>query len=369
VHPDRAIEPSSPGSPIEQSCTLPKAIAETMYTGYRRSRTLLRQITSRPGVQVLLNTETEAIAKASGPELAAKFRLRALKRFKSQYGPGHIVGARGKQLWYVLESTDSEETGAWYWQQVELEELINSGFVSFENLLDGATSTDAARTSTPRSPVVPTPPMPLSEFSACAFPSAYSDSSSGAVPWSLSEDVSLCEAINTFADKQGVDPMLLSSDQLETFRCRMAILPSRGRAEIHARYAALCVLNRAAELVLPLSDLGVQVGSNLLTDTKYEFEMRRRLNLPELTGPSQSLLDIKKVIFFRTKQHFWDLVLKKTTSATAEPPDEWDKPPDLREIRLNRLVARSLMSRKDSYPFAERLKRSVFGQLIEVLGG
>ena len=387
-------------SPSALALAPPASFVETMYAGYQRSRTLLRQVTSRPGVQVLLNTHAEAVAQACGAELAARFRLRALKRFTSpRYGPGHIVGARGRQLWFVLESTDSDETGAWYWQRGELEELISSGLVSFDNPSSAAGAAAAAGATgavgedpagllvagarrgggqaSPRSPTSPPPtPMSLSEFAACAFPAFASASGllvSAGRPWTLDEDVALCSALNAFADKEGEDPSRLSSDQLETFRSRLTVLQGRERAEIHARYAALCVLNRAVELALPLSDLGVhQAGgslSNLVTVTDYELGLQRRLRLPVPSGPSQALLDIKKVVFFRTKQRFWDLVVKKTTAPTAEPSDEWDKPSDLREIQLNRLVARSLVSHKESHPFAERLRRSVFGQLMEALGG
>ena len=101
-------------------------------------------------------------------------------------------------------------------------------------------------------------------------------------------------------------------------------------------------------------------------------------------------LDIKNVIFTRTKVvGLWNPALKETTTATGAPPDEYERPDDLKEININRIEARNIKNDgitqdnnnkgidstfssssidtllPSSLSFDARLKMSVFGQLME----
>ena len=101
-------------------------------------------------------------------------------------------------------------------------------------------------------------------------------------------------------------------------------------------------------------------------------------------------LDIKNVIFTRTKVvGLWNPALKETTTATGAPPDEYERPDDLKEININRIEARNIKNDAitqdnnnkgidstfssssidtllpSSLSFDARLKMSVFGQLME----
>ena len=117
-------------------------------------------------------------------------------------------------------------------------------------------------------------------------------------------------------------------------------------------------------------------------------------------------LDVKNVIFTRTKMSgLWIPALKETTTATGAPPDEYERPDDLKEISINRIEARNIKNGdegNDDYnnngnnndnsngsnnnnstsnntstskphdittstttSFDARLKMSVFGQLVE----
>ena len=101
-------------------------------------------------------------------------------------------------------------------------------------------------------------------------------------------------------------------------------------------------------------------------------------------------LDIKNVIFTRTKVvGLWNPALKETTTATGAPPDEYERPDDLKEININRIEARNIKNDSitqdnnnkgidstissssidtllpSSLSFDARLKMSVFGQLME----
>lgn len=384
-----------------------------MYDAYKTSHTQKRFVMSRPGLAVLLDTNAEAIFKACGV-LAEKFHIAVGSKFKSRYGPGCVVGARMHQLWYTLDSADAGESGTWYWGREELEDYVNLGYVNFDidiaiaatnNATGDAAVSGSYTMSTPRSPGAiissRTASAPLllthDDFLACAFPSIAPPPSprfsSGttiplAAPWTLDDDVALSAVVNAFADSHGDEPTHLYPEHLEAFRCKLGVLPHRDRHQFHARYTCLCIVSRAAEIVMPLCDFGKARGVGAAVVTEYEQQLHRRiqqgpysangqnrpvsLNTPDWSSAQsaasfQSLIDIKSVIFSRTKRRFWGLVVRQTTSTTAEPPDEWDKPPDLKEIRLNRLVARSLSARKDSVPYSERLKESVFGQLIKTL--
>ena len=390
---------------------LPPNILHDMYSGYLSSCIQKRYVSSRPGLQVGLHTDQASIERAAGKELTAKFRIRINKKFTSRYGVGHIVGARGRQLWYMLDLTDSGDVGAWYWSD-ELESLVGRGLVTFDTSADlavsgggsgaGADATTTLRTGvglgTLRTPPSSPPPSPLqssamsqspatssvplmtlAEFTALSFPlnvegSVAARSGGRSNAWSMEEDVALCSAVNAYADKFGEDPCRLYPELLDAFRLQIGVLPRRTSDEVRCRYAALCVLNKAAELVLPVCDFGAESsvgginGVAVLTD--YERELRARFYPSYLyTGrfSSQALLDVKRVTFFRTKLKFWSLLLKESTTNTSEPPDEFDRPSDIKEILLNRVVARSLLDRKESTTFSERLKRSVFGQLMEAL--
>ena len=84
-----------------------------------------------------------------------------------------------------------------------------------------------------------------------------------------------------------------------------------------------------------------------------------------LNSVATALLEIKEVIFMQTKMTIWNQAIKETTTPTSAPPDEYERPEDLKEININRVEARNVhsMNMKDSLSFSERLKISVFGQL------
>ena len=120
-------------------------------------------------------------------------------------------------------------------------------------------------------------------------------------------------------------------------------------------------------------------------------EKMRKRKVKEQDLSSRSVfLDIKNVIFTRTKVvGLWNPALKETTTATGAPPDEYERPDDLKEININRIEARNIKNEnitqdnnnKDTdstvgsssidallpsnLSFDARLKMSVFGQLMD----
>jgi len=218
-----------------------------------------------------------------------------------------------------------------------------------------------------------TPPPTASASSSASITinsNAKNSSRSTVAPWTPLEDSELCSAINVYADKEGVDPLRIYPERLEKHRIESILLPHRSSEQIQVRYSSLCVLNRAVAVVLPLVDVGVEDRRTLPLCTEWELSqqwgigvqsMPRAGNMhaqghgaPECGAPasnsmlglfassSRFLLDIKRVVFTRTKKLFWDRAVRETTTPTSAPVDEYERPDSLQEIDLNRIVVNSL---------------------------
>lgn len=129
---------------------------------------------------------------------------------------------------------------------------------------------------------------------------------------------------------------------------------------------------------------------NTSTSQTREFE--------EKETSRQIFIDLKKIIFTRTKMSgLWIPALRETTTATGAPPDEYERPDDLKEICINRIEASSLKAaaaadlgptfqdtssphrtdtdttgedekeegQVESISFEGKLRMSVFGQIVE----
>jgi hypothetical protein len=279
---------------------------------------------------------------------------------------------------------------------------ITSGTAPSSDSASAPTSDDTKQASVPEGP----PVLSFSEFSDSLL--------SSKSPWIPEEDEALVRLVNTVADKLNGDSLRISAQQLEMERVARNVLPRRTPAEVQARYSALCVLNKATAIALPLSDFGrldgripfvttnierfssaalvkSSVSSLALTDSTTTMSpsslnggrssrrigSKRFADTPGITPSGKILLDIKKTIFTRTKLGLWSLALTETTTPTGAPPDEYERPDDLREISVNRIEARNLSASselsaagdRDAVPLADRLRISVFGQLMEGMRG
>mgnify|MGYP006081725953 CR=1 FL=1 len=117
---------------------------------------------------------------------------------------------------------------------------------------------------------------------------------------------------------------------------------------------------------------GVDVRTNTNTSTNANANANVNANANTVCLHSQSsrtMLELKTVLFTRTKCAFFDQVLSETTTHTQPSADEYERPDCMqgRAIDINRVVARSMEAIKDTLPFEERLQNSVFGQLKDVL--
>ena len=189
--------------------------------------------------------------------------------------------------------------------------------------------------------------------------------------WTAEDDAIICRLVNYIANKYDMDPYRIAAASIKEHISSRddSLLQGRADMEVQARYSALCVLNRAASVVLPLVDFnhGDNRQLQMVTTTIREF------NISSMSPTTKTNADpccsgylihqLKRVIFTQTKEQVWSLAIKESTTPTAAPPDEYERPDDLREISINRVEARNAEKSKDHLSFSERLKVSVFGQL------
>lgn len=111
---------------------------------------------------------------------------------------------------------------------------------------------------------------------------------------------------------------------------------------------------------MPLIDFGKRDYRNVLVSTEmrqfipfstlHETDHRAARCPPSGTGTDtvevetarKTFTDLKHIIFTRTKlSALWVPALRETTTATGAPPDEYERPDDLKEICINRIEANS----------------------------
>ena len=141
------------------------------------------------------------------------------------------------------------------------------------------------------------------------------------------------------------------------------------------------------------SDTSTSTSTSTTRSSDRNIFVSNRKEIEEKESSRKIFLDLKKIIFTRTKlAGLWIPALKETTTATGAPPDEYERPDDLKEISINRIIASNAkalqaadleLSFQDRLPpsdrvtrgvgkspggllpFADRLKMSVFGQILE----
>jgi hypothetical protein len=353
---------------------LSPSLVEEMYHAYLRWRghdEIL--VKTRAGTEISIDTSKEAITKAAG-SIGEIFTLREGTRFRSAYGEGVIVGARIGQVWFTLDNND---TGAWYWTESELSDVVSNGIVTFDDTFAAsASATSSIAVPNPRlsAEQLSAPELKFSEFAACLEDSH----------WSIQEDKSLVRLVNDISDKCNLDALRVPPQLLQSYRYtkvfspQLAVLPNRTNQEVEVRYAALCVLNRAASIALPFCDMAtvdnrIPLIFSPVARAQFPSYTCNRLLHPEFTfakaSSSTDILDVKTVIFSRIKFTLWDRALTETTTSTSAPPDEFERPDDLREYKINRpeslsAEAKVVLGRTS---FHDRLRSSIFGQLLEML--
>eukprot|EP01038_Epipyxis_sp_PR26KG_P005374 gene5374-7452_t len=332
--------------------SLPNDLVANIYEGYKKWRNS-EQITikSRPGIEVVIETSQSALINAVGSQLVEMFNLKVGKIIRTQYGPGRILGARKNQLWYSYESG---ENNAWYWKGKEqLEELINFGFIGLnEEDSDQANVEDNNQIIT------------ISKENNLEF-NEFNDRLNSN-KWIMSDDEKICDVINCISFKYDLDPLRVSVADINKYIISAASLPDKNTLDIQARYVALCALNKAVATILPLVDFNNGDNRTGIIHTNINiFNYQSYSPVPSLLSSGSNIIEIKNSIFTRTKLAFWNKAIKETTTPTGAPPDEYERPDDLREININRVEAKSVVKIKSNIIFSDRLRVSVFGQLMD----
>lgn len=311
---------------------------------------------SRAGVEVSVDIDHESLQKAMG-SLMEIFPVQVGSKFKSSYGEGRIIGTRGRQIWFLLEDGGS---GAWCWTAQELTDFVGNGLLSFE--------LDAPVHSTPRAfegdSHGPEIELLLADFSATLREQV----------WTLQEDEIIAAMTNEISDARGLDPLRIPVDILQAYHDKKGYLKARTSREVCARYIALCVFNRAVNYTLPLCDLGCADTRipllhtpflRVFSDAFVVGDKHRFNNTCRRSVSGSELLDLKRIVFSRVKLSHWNLAVLETTTNTTLPADEFERPDEIKELRVNRPEALDAERNKETLSYASRLKMSIFGQLYE----
>lgn len=335
---------------------LPDSLVSKLYDAYVRWRNHdMTIVTSRAGIAVGIDSRSDAIQRAAPMAVELCPTLRAGTRIRTPYGTGKIVGAKEDQLWYIL---DSEDNGAWYWTSEQFSDLLSMGAAGFDLEDSDVFRTKLARETSESESL---PKMSIAEFQTSLRGCKK--------PWTFAEDEMITHMVNVYADKKDYDPLRITALDFELYRTRNGVLLERSCVELQARYAALCVINRAAQLALPYLDFGRPVGSLLFTHYDYKVVSQFPVDSfkPFFSSSSADYMSIKRVVFTRMKLYLWRLAVTETTLFTTPPPDEYERPDELPEITLNRMEAHFAREMKESLSFNEKLSKSLFGQLLTVL--
>jgi hypothetical protein len=448
------LNPTLGRTAVEEATGFPEAVLRDFHRAYENWHSHDKRILlARPLMHVAVDTSAEALRLAAGSALTDTHQLMPGRAFtSSRYGAGSIAGTKDDQIWYIMHG--SEAMDSWYWTREELQDLIGLGVVTFdvsdaaassgdgseEKQNSGNSSSSSSSTpleSKPEAPVAASVPSTTSgeaveltfdEFCAMFTPALPSSPSSPSSPskggnsskaryrcWTEDEDQAMCVLVNSYADKHSADPLRIEPAQLSAyFQCSSestattsggasaiaggpiltaarAKLAHRAAVELHVRYAAMCVLNKAAAVLLPLVDFSLQSFRTLPVVTPFELKLlhslsieaatattgdtadkdggdvgadgTRRLLLEQYSPSSQVVVALKKVVYTGIKESFWSLALRESTTHTPAPPDEYERPSSIAEVRVNRVVAKSAIGSKDSLTPDQNRTKSVFGQL------
>jgi hypothetical protein len=310
---------------------------------------------SRPGLPIAISISNEDFTFAVGKEFVAQHKLQVGVELSTVYGNAVLIGTSTSRsrIWYSCERNGKK---AWYWLVSEFKSLITGGKLN----VVGLTSSSFLSTTSPEQlQRMSSLLMSREEFSHWLLDSV----------WTTKEEHRLVEAINQLSAHIDKDPSQLNIEAVRDYLVKKEICQPYDDKKYLVRYVALCLLNKAVSLALPLIDLSLaETRKTLTTTTLLKFD-KNHCTLTLQSSTRNLLLGLKRSIFTSTKMSFWQLAIQETTAPTAAPADEYERPEEIREIPINRIQARNAIKKKDSLTFGERLKLSVFGQLMEHISG
>ena len=219
--------------------------------------------------------------------------------------------------------------------------------------------------------------------SASSSPGAASPRSATAAwpRWTLLADAALIQLLNRCSAANGVDPLNLDWSAFRREVAHYAVAapsaaPSAANAlsalrgfrasRVLARAAMLLALNRLAAQALPFIPLGspglappAQILRGLFADELSAAPLGARTMSDNVED--WHVVELRDLLLTSTKQAYWASVLVATAAETSCPAEEWEDPREIKEIRVNRIAART--ERLATLRPEERVRWSMLGQL------
>ncbi|RHZ04948.1 hypothetical protein DYB31_010477, partial [Aphanomyces astaci] len=251
---------------------LPLAFMQASYAFYCRWRTnRYRRVSIRAkGMTIDVDTSVERCVQAEGLWMRQKKRLCWVRVYRNR-------------LWYRVETQGNEggDEGrgyAWYWDPIELPELV---LIQRNGIDIGQSDTTTIPPPSPESIPTRSRLLGFDEFLQLA-------------QGTYAKDIPLVDHINALCATVGVDVVNLPFEAVAE--------------ELQPRVAVLMMLNQKVLRSLPL----------------VRFHDRSVL---------------RHLTFTSTKLSFWDATLKATATPTPLPSDEYEDPREIRILRINRIQA------------------------------
>ncbi|RYG67629.1 hypothetical protein EON64_07035 [archaeon] len=330
---------------------------QRMYFNYHHSvQSTVFPTTSRAGLDVNINCAPSALHTCLDIDTISTHNLSVGCRVTTVYGMATILGVTdNRRVWYSCERNGQK---AWYWLADELKELLVSGTIKREAVGEFS-------------------PLPLfPQESVTKNVVSFEDYRDLLVnsPWRQEEDEQLVHHINKFANQFDQEPTKFSYQQLQSL-CTIVLadknLSKKTKVEIKVRFAAICSFNQAVGKLLPYIDFNDAGIRKRVTEARVNGIEDFSKNCTVLQSSISKLYkSLKTVVFTSTKLAFWQHVVDETTVSTNPPADEYERPDEIREITINRIQARNALKKHSHEDTAleERLRLSVFGQMLEHLG-
>jgi hypothetical protein len=212
----------------------------------------------------------------------------------------------------------------------------------------------------------------------------------GVKNWSVEADMQLVELVSRTAMKLGVSPQNVSHESivkaLRLVESPTSLLYRINRDRAIARVALVRVANQIFLHTLPYLSVSVPeeklrkdiTGSETVIEVIHKFtrpvDLVECANMPPCEAGKMSgwnppcsakrLRTLRRLLFFQTKNAFWESVLDSTSTPTALQQDEYEDPREIKTIKLNRIKANNARLATLSSA-TERFGQTVFGQLYK----
>jgi len=296
------------------------------------SHSHLGDLKSLGGMMIEINTDDSLCQALCAPEL----KLVPGDVVKGDRGEATVLGSHRHCIWYLLEGADFPM----FWSREEFATLAK------ETKLLKISSDSKNRE------------LGLSKMSREAFDIA------AASMWTIAQDGLLVEVVNRACDRVSCDFCSLTLDDImlqlklasKTSEYHYRPLVLKTESEISVRFAILACINIRISRLLPLIEFD--------RENKGEgFNVRYHSASPtNVAGDDQVVQLLRLITFTRVKLAAWTDMLILSSTPTIPASDEYDWPPELPMIKVNRIRAGD--HRLATLPIEERFKSSVFGQLM-----